>query len=354
MKPASEWDENYLLNLPSGESDRIEFKDSRKLDYTSPGVKKDAVLNELSKQISAFANSGGGILVFGIENPQPGMQLRVDATGGVPLNLGNGTREWLEDVIPNLAGLPLTKFNVYELVAFPDKQSQIAPGKGVYIIDIPSSESAPHQATDKVYYARVAGKSRPINHRFVTDIFGRSKYPRLSMEISFEFEPEKSERRNPYKNYPEIQCYCRNNGRILANYVNGWLYLPLKLVGPFGHGPTLEIDGTGYRSFYFENLHKDKIGSEKRYRPNDLGGPGEEPLYITRHAPVLPNVSFRVETTSLNISSREELIVLSDEAIHWTIYADNAPVVKGSTFIRELLEDTRVASETARDAEEDS
>lgn len=59
-KPISDWEEDDALALPPGENDRFERKGTQLLDLTIPNVKVDAVLNELAKQLSAFANMGGG------------------------------------------------------------------------------------------------------------------------------------------------------------------------------------------------------------------------------------------------------------------------------------------------------
>lgn len=67
MKPYAEWDEDYILGLPPGEHDWIEFKDSRSLDFSLPSGNENNSLKTLSKQISAFANSGGGAVVYGIK-----------------------------------------------------------------------------------------------------------------------------------------------------------------------------------------------------------------------------------------------------------------------------------------------
>src|SRR6266446_361168 len=156
MKPAVEWDEQHIFSLPSGELDWVEFKSSRSLDLTIPGVKESEVRNELSKQLSAFSNSGGGTLVYGITDPVPGQPHNVDL-GGVALRCkGKSTKEWLEDIIPNLVEFPLKRFNVHLVPG--QAGSQIANGKGLFLIEIPDSEQAPHQANDKKYYARVGGK----------------------------------------------------------------------------------------------------------------------------------------------------------------------------------------------------
>ena len=92
------------------------------------------------------------------------------------------TREWLEDIIPTLVDFPLSSFNVYAVQGKGNK-SQIAEGRGIFIIEILDSEQAPHQAIDNRYYVRVGGKSRPIGHRLVADIFGRRSYPKIQLEF---------------------------------------------------------------------------------------------------------------------------------------------------------------------------
>lgn len=340
MKNVREWDETYLLNLPSGEFDWIEYKEARKLDFSLPGINRDVVLRELSKQISAFANSGGGTIVFGIENPKTGKPLKVDSEGGVSLNLGNGTREWLEDIIPTLVDFPLSKINVYELTAGDNESSQIAAGKGVFIIEIPSSEQAPHQALDNLYYARVGGKSKPINHRFVMDIIGRAKHPKLNMEITLLLAEESERAKYSGSDDIEISCYCRNNGAIYANFVNGWLYIPSKLIS--GGRREAVIDGVKYRRFYFENVHKDMVGWRDTYKNVNLGErsmpiTGSEPMYITRFDPVLPGLRFHVATEELQFRTFEDIERFSEERIIWEIYADNAPKETGSFTIKELI-----------------
>ena len=63
-KPVSEWDEAYILSLPK-EDNRFERKGSLKLDLTA-GANQDLVLDELAKQLSAFANMGGGQIIYGL------------------------------------------------------------------------------------------------------------------------------------------------------------------------------------------------------------------------------------------------------------------------------------------------
>jgi|SRR5579864_83772 len=66
-KPTEEWTEDDVLSLPSGEN-TFERKGSKALDLTLPNVKEAAVLDELAKQLSAFANMGGGRIIYGVND----------------------------------------------------------------------------------------------------------------------------------------------------------------------------------------------------------------------------------------------------------------------------------------------
>lgn len=330
MKPTHEWDENYIYNIPPGEHDWVEFKGNRLLDLNLPGVDANKVLDELSKQISAFSNSGGGVIVYGIKDLPVGRQREVD-NGGISSNIKGSTKEWLEDVIPNLVELPLSKFNVYAILKR-DENSRISENKCLIIIEIYDSEQAPHQARDKRYYARVGGKSRPIGHKLVSDIFGRHKYPKMG--LTFRFEKDDEER------FWLLKLFCKNTGRIYANYVNGFIYIP-SILKTKDESELKEIEGKQYQQVYFSNIHKDLIN----YKPGlpsmslGLGGmrtpevPGIS-YYVTRYEPVLPNLYFSESITI--VTSLKSIHEASNEYVYWEIYADNSPVERGKILIKEI------------------
>src|SRR6266700_2494506 len=93
MKNPWEWDENDLLqlvNTGAQESVDLEFKASGALQ--NAGKNRD----EISKDVSAFANSAGGTLIYGmVENRSTHVADSLD-TGSDP---NVTTREWLEQVI---------------------------------------------------------------------------------------------------------------------------------------------------------------------------------------------------------------------------------------------------------------
>src|SRR5260370_37737063 len=93
MKNPWEWDENDLLDMVKAgtqESIELDFKESKALENTEK--KKD----DISKDVSAFANSAGGTVIYGMKE---------DNNTHVAAELDEGsdatdiTKEWLEQVI---------------------------------------------------------------------------------------------------------------------------------------------------------------------------------------------------------------------------------------------------------------
>jgi hypothetical protein len=334
MKDAREWDESYLLSLPNGEFDWLEIKGRRGLDLTCPGTTEAHVKEILSKAISAFANTGGGRLVCGLAKTDTGWM--VD-DGGVSLDMRRPTtREWLEDIIPSLVDFPLSSFNVY-CVQSSGEDSSIAHDRGVFVIDIGDSEAAPHQANDKRYYARVAGKSLPIPHRLVMDILGRRKHPKieLSFRLEEEFHTPGDFGGTPIEivdGEPRIRRKTRrvtlwtlatNGGAVFAQYVFCELSVPARMVRKMFYEklPHLvhEIDGVEYFPIIHRNTeddvpHKERHGS-------------------ALHEPILPGLR-RAWSDLLREDLKFEEV--QDFAIRWVSQADNSPKLSGQIRIGDI------------------
>jgi hypothetical protein len=122
------------------------------------------LLGKLAKSLSAFANSGGGYIILGVDDtgvPDGVPPMRSDRTS---------TRDWLEQKLPFLVDRPLTDFNVY--VVERGTSWSIPPDRQVVVIEVDDSPLAPHQAvhggggtTKFVYYHRQGGRSEPAPHR---------------------------------------------------------------------------------------------------------------------------------------------------------------------------------------------
>jgi hypothetical protein len=176
-KPINKWDEDDILQLPLGENDNFERKGSELLDLTLQSVTPDKVLNELGKQLSAFADSGGGRIFYGVRDDGT-----VDRGGVTRIIRGRqNAKDWLESVIPAVVAYEILGVNVYEVLP-KATGSVIAKDKALYIVDIPDSERAPHQSVrDNKYYIRLGGRSQPASHQLIEDIRSRRKHPTVDV-----------------------------------------------------------------------------------------------------------------------------------------------------------------------------
>jgi hypothetical protein len=162
MKPVSEWDEAYLLELIS-----VGEQESLTLDYKRSAAlaKDDTKKNDLSKDVSAFANSAGGVLVYGMKEDK---HVPTDIDEGVDRNVI--TKEWLESVIKGRISLEVENV-VIKQIALPSRGHD----KVAYAVQIPAATSrAPHQACDHRYYKRFNFESTPMEDYEVRDLMRRS------------------------------------------------------------------------------------------------------------------------------------------------------------------------------------
>jgi hypothetical protein len=144
------WTESDIDNLPSEEPDVFERKSGRLL--SDPGN----FYRALAKALSAFANSGGGSLIIGVDDN--GIPDGVERfKGDTPI------RDWIEQKIPHLLEYPLSDFRVHTVEK--SAKSRIPPDREVVVIDVGDSAAAPHQSSqDKIYYRRQGGRSEPARH----------------------------------------------------------------------------------------------------------------------------------------------------------------------------------------------
>ncbi len=162
--------EQSLMELPSGIHDWFEGIGRRSVDLSCPEVNEDAVRNLLSVSISALVNTTGGLVILGIAMASDG-RWAVDDGGLVCSSRLPSLKGWLEKQIPYLVDPWLYVFDVSATTVAESLVNGSVKGKAVYVIRVPESERAPHQAIDHRYYGRRGGISLPLCHRDVIDIF---------------------------------------------------------------------------------------------------------------------------------------------------------------------------------------
>ncbi len=165
MKDAIEWDEADIVSLIKNkvqESLTLDYKKSDALEKT------DRKKSELSKDASAFANSAGGVILYGMEEDK-----HFPTKPDVGFDPDDISKEWIEQVIsssvhPKIDGLRINQIAL--------KQS--SAGRVLYAVSIPAATSrAPHQANDKRYYKRYNFQSVPMEDYEISDIYRRVSTP---------------------------------------------------------------------------------------------------------------------------------------------------------------------------------
>lgn len=160
----SEADITALIHGKAEESIHLDFKAAESLGDSNP--KK----NEIAKDVSAFANSDGGIIIYGIseQDHRAGELSFVDGSAY--------TKEWLEQVVSSRIQRRIDGLRVFP-VRF---GGEIA--RSVYVVKIPRSALAPHMTSENRYYKRQNFESVRMEEYEVRDMYSRKQLTHLNIE----------------------------------------------------------------------------------------------------------------------------------------------------------------------------
>jgi hypothetical protein len=148
------------------ESLTLEYKDSRAIDKS-----KDDKKIEMARDVSAFANSDGGQIIYGMtenKNHEPaGLDSGIDGTQYPTI--------WFDQVLqqhikPTIEGLTI-------------RHIPLASPMVAVVIDIPASKGDPHQVSDGKYYRRHNFNRLPMEHYEIRDAMRRVTSPDLTLEF---------------------------------------------------------------------------------------------------------------------------------------------------------------------------
>jgi hypothetical protein len=211
MKNPWEWDEADLFeNIQNSwkESIDLDFKASNSLQNTD-GKKK-----EISKDVSAFANSAGGTIVYGVL--EDGFVATGLDRGSDPSEI---TKEWLENVINSSIQRRINGIRIHQVDLVTTSQGRVA-----YLVTIPQSTQAPHQALDKRFYKRFNFQSVPMEEYEVRDIAHRAETPDLRMYFKLDLPPH-FEQGTPASDPFSLDAIITNDTLEPANYAVIKIYL---------------------------------------------------------------------------------------------------------------------------------
>ncbi|WP_298443203.1 helix-turn-helix domain-containing protein [Ferrimicrobium sp.] len=234
-----------LCNDGICETVNLEFKRSDAIGAT------DSKRKELSKDISALANSDGGIIIYGIAEHE-GTHSAGNLDSGI--DQAQIKPEWIEQVAnsnihPKIEGL--------RVIAVPiDDETD---GRVTYVVEVPRSSTA-HMAADNKYYKRRGSTNSPMEDYEVRDTMARDVVPALSLEV--EFAPTTG-----MSNVLDLRCYLVNESLTPADWCLTQLSIPKPL--------EIMLDGGATR--------RDEIRSDSGWPVTALlfthGGPNVLPIW---------------------------------------------------------------------------
>ncbi len=201
------------------------------------GGKKD----ELSKDVSAFANSNGGTLIYGIEEHRDGKN-KGKAKGFDYVNSQKFSSEWLEQVINSRITPRIANVQIHQI--------DFKENECVFVIDIPKSNTA-HQAQDKKYYKRFNFQSIAMDDWEIKDIFNRGNKPDIDIKLRACCDSELVNK----SSFFELDILAHNKGMIAAQYINCFVEMEREVLGAINKPEPVYTDS--HVKFSFDNRKKD-------------------------------------------------------------------------------------------------
>lgn len=318
------WDQARIQQLID---DGIE--ESLTLDYKAAGAleKTDAKKTEITKDVSALANSVGGTIIYGVsEYPAKAMSHLPEKID--PISRAKISKEWLEQVISNIRPrIDNLIIHAVPLIGIPDRV--------VYVVEVPPGETA-HQAKDLKYYRRYNFESVPMADHEIRDVMGRIKHPNI--EIDFQFVRSTVTQQFPYEIYSrnrnqdivELVVSARNTGRILASFLSCDISLPEVWLSDdpmdiIQRNPSHDEPHTVVRA---ANTVRDITGHT-----------GFVAQYgSARYVPVLPETVIEILRQQISFLLVADKFDPSIEpgTISWILHADNAPSKRGQIAVKDI------------------
>ena len=323
-----------LLDLQSLISDGVE--EGTQLDYKSGIDKtKEKWKSEIAKDVSAMANSNGGVIIYGIKEYDE-EDKRYLPEKIVPLDTTMISRETLMQVITNNISPKIEGVEIQTITVCQEKPNEV-----VYVITIPQSSTAHQSLRAKQYFKRYGSITGAMEDYEIRDIMNRCMHPDIEMEFEI-WENIYQDRTiqmpvgNPLNSRPitmenrlilnkrkiMLKCIPYNRGSVIAEHVHWFVRVPVEILYDRNGIDVLNVEN-GYALIKGENLYRDIL--EESTPGNIIQGP-------PRIIPVLPNT----KSPNKGIRLVDNLDLKRNDVISWSIYADCAPVKHGSIKLSEI------------------
>lgn len=253
----------------------LDFKTTEEKDYTGKRKLLISDKKNYAKAISAFGNSDGGVIIWGVKTGQSDADY---ASEKEAIKNVSNFLSLLEGFTSTITTPPHP--NVNNKIIYEDESSD----EGYVITHIPKSNNRPFQVineNDYRYYIRAGSNSQPAPDTFLRALFG--KEPQPNVFLTWGVSPVKLEGRIIKL---QVGVILHNGGENVARNVNGYVRIG-------GLGMALQINQNTINEFSYNqnNISGIKIGFVAK--PHFVLGVEQEvqPLimYINISKPVTEN-----------------------------------------------------------------
>jgi hypothetical protein len=274
-----------LITAKTRESEVIEYKDA-----SQPSLNP----KEIAKDVSAMANSNGGVIIYGVSAQPTDKTLPKDVTGIHQLHIESFDQIVNANIRPVITGI----------------EKRIISGRKlkVMVVAVPKSDAAPHQnLKDRRYYRRSLTESRPMEHYLVELYFGKRRRPILSVDLEIPPIDSLQFGGDGFSEPVDIKLKIQNTGKSVAKYTQLILLFPVK--------ESISLDDTSGLN-NIDNLNDGKF--QVRQFNKDSG------VIHTGPAMVVATLKVRFTKTWLQNKSKERQPLLQ-----WLAHADGMSEQKG-------------------------
>jgi hypothetical protein len=282
-----------------------QIEENINLDYKAAAAITDD--KEMAKDVSAFANSDGGTIIYGVKEFNDKSKRHIPEAID-PIDARSYSKEKLEQKInsnisPRISGILITPIRLNSTSL-----------ETIYVVEIPKSDTAHQSKLNFRYHRRFNFLSEPMHDYEIRDIMNRKTTPKI--QLSFRTVSHHDDNGNITYS---TTILASNEGGILAKYLKVYLYVPIQYVErrkllKYSQSTINEVD---CNIFEFQNIPRVGVGASL-IPSNIISLSGS-----THHEPILPGM--KVE---LGEFPCVEPVSVSGIILFATVHVDNVQPVK--------------------------
>jgi hypothetical protein len=283
------------------ESVNLEFKAGAKLDNLNDRARSDLIVD-----VTAFANAGGGTVIYGLGEIQRDGKSYAGTIS--PVQDPRMTQDRLREIIVSNTDPVLRGFTI----------THIPAGDGsIFVVNVEEGDTAYQNTCDRRYYGRIDASAQPMHGFAIRDVMNRRTRPHVTASLQAVSRGDVRGDRREYLLLGKL----KNEGNLTAHHWALRVAIPNVIgthvgqLAPHMRGVGAErIEGVTYT--WYRYLSERMDGHTLRILPGEILDLRE---------------SFH-ETAELvlRVGSNDQRPILDNApAVYWELFVDDAPKQKG-------------------------